>query len=281
LISTKVSVFLLVTTLAAQTSADPGDLRDPRKMDAAVTLFGGVTWLTLEGMKASIVADACRWCDRNVQGLSTLNGVDRKFRSAFLWDNPRKAHTVSNVTGFGVSVGTAFGLSAVAAAVDGRSEKIGADALIIAESTILAMNLNQMAKLTFQRQRPFANAMDSELALSVASPENNMSFFSGHATFAFSLAVSAGTVASMRDYRLAPVIWGVGLTTATATSYLRMAADKHYFSDVIVGAAVGSLTGFAVPYFLHRKGKSLIGESISVTGGPVSGGGVVSLAGIF
>ena len=79
-----------------------------------------------------------------------------------------------------------------------------------------------------------------------------MSFYSGHATLAFAMAVSGGTVASMRGYRLAPWIWGAGLSLAAATAYLRIAADRHYASDVTVGAVIGSLTGFAVPYLFHN-----------------------------
>jgi membrane-associated phospholipid phosphatase len=41
------------------------------------------------------------------------------------------------------------------------------------------------------------------------------------------------------------------LTLAATTATLRMIADKHYFTDVLVGAAVGSAAGFLVPH-LHR-----------------------------
>ena len=34
-----------------------------------------------------------------------------------------------------------------------------------------------------------------------------------------------------------------------------MAADKHYLSDTLVGAGVGSLIGWAVPYLFHRPGE--------------------------
>src|SRR6059058_3168029 len=72
---------------------------------------------------------------------------------------------------------------------------------------------------------------------------DNLSFFSGHATLAFALATSAGTVASMRHHRLAPVMWAVGLLLATTGGYLRIAADRHYATDVLTGALVGSAVG--------------------------------------
>lgn len=44
---------------------------------------------------------------------------------------------------------------------------------------------------------------------------------------------------------------------AAATSTLRIVADQHYFTDVLVGAAVGTITGLGLPWVLHyRHGKA-------------------------
>jgi membrane-associated phospholipid phosphatase len=45
----------------------------------------------------------------------------------------------------------------------------------------------------------------------------------------------------------------VGLTLAAATGYFRVAADRHYLSDVLVGGGLGSLIGFVNPFFVHRQ----------------------------
>ena len=47
-------------------------------------------------------------------------------------------------------------------------------------------------------------------------------------------------------------MWVAGLVFASAGAYLRVAADRHYATDVITGAVVGSAIGLAVPYFGHR-----------------------------
>ena len=39
----------------------------------------------------------------------------------------------------------------------------------------------------------------------------------------------------------------LNFTLAASTAYLRIAADKHYFSDVLVGSAFGMASGIAVP----------------------------------
>ena len=48
-------------------------------------------------------------------------------------------------------------------------------------------------------------------------------------------------------------IWISALGLASATGYLRMAADKHYFSDVLTGAVVGSLVGSTMFDILTKK----------------------------
>ena len=114
------------------------------------------------------------------------------------------------------------------------------------------MAMNQVVKFIVGRERPFVHALPEADKPHTARPsDNNLSFFSGHTTMAFAMAASAGTVASMRRYRLAPWIWAVGIAVATVTGYLRIAADVHYASDVLTGAVVGSLAGFAVPYLFH------------------------------
>jgi membrane-associated phospholipid phosphatase len=51
-------------------------------------------------------------------------------------------------------------------------------------------------------------------------------------------------------------VLGGGLALAAFTGYLRMGAEQHYLTDVLTGAAVGSLVGWAVPYLFHRPRNS-------------------------
>jgi membrane-associated phospholipid phosphatase len=55
----------------------------------------------------------------------------------------------------------------------------------------------------------------------------------------------------MRGYESAPWILGLGLAGAATTGYLRVAADAHWATDVLAGAAFGAAVGVAVP-LLHR-----------------------------
>lgn len=75
--------------------------------------------------------------------------------------------------------------------------------------------------------------------------------FSGHAATAFSVASSVATIADRRGYANAGKIRWVGLASAGVTGYLRIASERQFLSDVVVGAAVGWLVGQAIPQ-LHR-----------------------------
>jgi membrane-associated phospholipid phosphatase len=60
-------------------------------------------------------------------------------------------------------------------------------------------------------------------------------------------------VATLRGYRAAPAIWAVGAAAALTVGYLRIAADRHYFTDVLTGAAIGTAMGVGVPFLFNRQ----------------------------
>lgn len=81
------------------------------------------------------------------------------------------------------------------------------------------------------------------------------SFFSGHASLAFT---AAGLICAR--HRAIPLygggVWdalacGTSLAAAAATGLLRVSTDAHYLSDVVVGAGVGLASGYLLPTLLH------------------------------
>ncbi len=227
-------------------------LRHDTAADLAITGTGGLLWISSELLKGQLGPSACRWCDRNADGSDALNGVDAAARNGLRWSNPSTADALSYGTGFVLAPLAAFGLDAVAAAHDGRKDGIAVDALVILEAAVIAADVNQIVKFSAGRERPFVHALPpGEKAHTSQPSDNNVSFFSGHTTLAFSLATASGTVASMRGYRLAPLVWVVGMGFAATTGYLRIAGDKHYLTDVVTAAIVGSGIGFALPFLFH------------------------------
>lgn len=270
--------------LARATPATPEiRLRYDLRFDLPITLVGGAAWLTTEVLKSTIAPEPCRWCDRAADGSDTLNGLDASVRSGLRWSEVTLPEVLSNVAGFALAPVGAFGLTALAALNDGRPGGVLVDALLVAEATVIAIDLNQLTKFLAGRERPFVHfATPAERATFTNPADNNLSFFSGHATFTFALAVSSGTVATMRRYRLAPAVWATGLTLATATSYLRVAADRHYLTDVITGAIVGSAVGFLVPWLFHGPLPTPGGARVALLAPlPLAGGGGLALTGMW
>lgn len=254
------------------------ELRYDTRIDVAVTSVGGVWWLTSEMLKADLVPEKCRWCYRAEDGKDLLNPYDGWVRRRLVWKSTDTAATVSSVLGFLVEPAAMFGLTAVSEANDRAIGRFPVDALLITEATVLAADLNQLAKFAFARERPFVHylprAPDAIRALTDSPSDDNLSFFSGHTTLAFAVATSAGMVNTLRGYRLAPLVWGAGLTMAVTVGYLRIAADKHYFSDVMTGAVVGSIMGIGIPLIFH----SAISSSASSNPNPPSASGQALLA---
>ena len=240
-------VGVAVLSAAGGTRAeDRGELRYDLQIDGAITGAGFAFWIGSELAKGQIVPATCRWCE--------ANAFDSGARSAFKWDDTGAAIVLSNVGAFGVVPLATAGLTALAAHHDDRLGDTFGNTLVVAESVALAGSLSQIVKFIAVRERPFVHALPpGEKPLTDTPTDNNVSFYSSHSSFAFALAVSSGTIASMRRYRWAPAVWAAGLVAAASVGYLRIAADKHYLSDVLVGAGMGSAFGFAVPYLFHRR----------------------------
>jgi membrane-associated phospholipid phosphatase len=81
--------------------------------------------------------------------------------------------------------------------------------------------------------------------------DQDLSFFSGHSSFVFAAVAATGVVATLRNYRLGWLAWVVGVPLAAATAVLRLAADKHWASDVLTGLAIGALVGAGMPLLFH------------------------------
>ncbi len=249
-----VLVAVLTASVAQGQSAPPDGLRYDLRVDIPVTVGAVGLAVTLELLKGDLARRSCRVCG--------VDGLDAAARRALLWNDTRAASTMSDWTGFVVTPVTALAASQVAAAADHRFHDAPVNALVVVEATALAVALDDVVKLVVARQRPYAHFRDSSQQ-APPEAEDNLSFYSGHTNLAFAVAVASGTVASMRGYRLAPVVWASSLPWAAVTGYLRIAADKHYLTDVLSGALIGSAVGFLVPFVFHRAS--------AASGDPVTG----------
>jgi membrane-associated phospholipid phosphatase len=242
-----------------------------------------VIWIGSEALlKEDLAAATCGWCDRNPDGTDSLNSLDTWGRGlAGTTEAQRKrADTWSNVVDFGLLPLGVLGAQYALGHGSGAPRSIFfQDAGIIIQTAVLSSVLNQTVKFIADRERPFVHVLpEDQKGLTAHPTDNNVSFYSGHTNLAFALVVSAGTVAELRGYKHRGWIWAVGLPLATTVPLLRMAADKHYLTDVATGALLGSAFGVAVPLLMHgRVDKTPGAASLNVSGGP----GSVVLSGRF
>jgi membrane-associated phospholipid phosphatase len=214
-----------------------------RLLHTGIVIGGALAYLTSETvLKEELGPSRCRWCDDN--------GLDRSVRDTVMWKTPQTADTISDILAFGAIPAIQLGALVVA----GRDERPDdddaflTDGLAVLESVVVAGLLNQTVKFAVGRQRPYAHAAPDAPTI----VEDNLSFYSGHSTLTFTLAAATGTVAQMRGYRWAPWIWTGGVALASGTAYLRMAGDRHWLTDIAIGAAIGTAVGVAVPRLAHR-----------------------------
>lgn len=220
----------------AHPSAD--DLVVHPRIDIPVTLLAGMIAGGLALPQLS--PGQCRFC--------SVPGLDEAVRDAVrlpTTSDQMLARHASDVIDSGLLPAGALALSALGAAQDGSRRVFFEDMLVIAESVAISSDLVNAAKDGFARPRPAAGA-------SFTPGSRDRSFYSGHTSFAFSLATSTATVATIRGRPWAPWAWGVGLTLASGVGYLRMAGDAHWLTDVVAGAAIGGAVGFAIPWVFHR-----------------------------
>jgi len=269
---------VLLGTRAEARADEPRPLDVNPWVSGSITVLGATGWIGSELGKPSLVPTQCRWCDRTTDGKDTVPGIDESVRNGLKWSDIKTPATISDVVGFAGLPLLLLGGLAVTSVHEGAAKKIPEDFLVTIEAVMLAADLNQLVKFSFARERPFVHALpDSQKSSTAAPADNDLSFYSGHTTLAFSLATSAATVATLRGYRWAPVLWAVGLPMAAFVGYLRIAADKHYFTDVMAGALLGSAFGIAIP-MLHRV-RASPGSGVTMQVVPMGTG--LALSGAF
>ena len=129
-----------------------------------------------------------------------------------------------------------------------RAYDMATDAI---ESITLTLFLTEATKAIAGRERPFAKECDGSPPKDANCGDSGrrQSFFSGHSSLAgagaglsCAYAIKRKTWGDGRTAQAVPCALGVG--AAVTTGVLRIVADKHWGTDVIVGLAVGGTVGY-------------------------------------
>ena len=243
--------------------------------DAAIVSVAGIGWAVPELFKGQIAPARCRVCDGpdnsglpGSGGRGSLNGVDAFFHDALAGSliSRNAADAASSVLAYGVVPAGAMAGAFLATGPTATSGAGARAAVIIVESTVVSAALVQAVKISAARKRPFVRYGTGESGglYDVADRDSHLSLPSGHAALAASLGVSLATTATLEQSAAAPWLWGAATAASVATSALRIMAEKHYFTDVVAGTAIGAACGAVVP-LLHRRGSAL---SVGAQQGP-------------
>ena len=178
---------------------------------------------------------SCAPCDR-----ATLSGIERF-----------AAHPINAASGRGSNVLLAgvLGLTTFATVQGSTGDQWRGNAAVVTNAVAWTAASTEWLKVTIRRERPVLYTPDA--AAAAGNPGNQESFPSGHASVAFAAATSY-LVLARREHlrhrtRNALLLYG----GAAAVSALRVAAGKHFPTDVVAGAALGSGIGWLVAT-IHR-----------------------------
>ncbi len=123
--------------------------------------------------------------------------------------------------------------------------------------------ITELTKQAVDRPRPYTLG-DGR----TGSPDDDKSFFSGHSSTTAAVAFAAARTVDL-SADLAPAarvgLYGGATALSATTAALRVAAGKHWPSDVIVGLLVGGSVGWLVPE-LHRADRA----GVALSAGPAS-----------
>lgn len=262
-------------------------LRYDLALDLAVTGGLAATVIALAAViKPALNTPTCSICDPDN---GRVNAVDDFFRTALKHSNGSTAGSISDVVAYGAAPAVGVSLAIIVPVADKRGDEAPLDMLLVTEAALTFALVQQSLATLVPRERPEVHAAQGDVRESSLRRRSSFeSFPAGHNGAAFAIAAAGGTVATMRGYRLAPVVWIAGGVLALAASYLRIAADRHYFTDIAAGAVLGTGIGIAVPLLFHRPVKYenraaarrlLDGARISTS--EIPGGRIVGVGGRF
>jgi membrane-associated phospholipid phosphatase len=136
-------------------------------------------------------------------------------------------------------------------------------ALIDAEALAIAGAVQGASNFFAGRQRPYGSACATGIPANTTDCSTDTlhrSFFSGHTVLGFTgaaLICAHHEALRLFDNAGADHLACISaMTAASAIGVMRIMGDAHYFSDVFVGALVGTAIGLGVPLLHHYKRQS-------------------------
>lgn len=130
-------------------------------------------------------------------------------------------------------------------------------AVMYAETYVLSRGIKELCKLSLNRARPYMY-FDNYPQKEVDAEDWYLSFPSGHTAYAFATAAFSTMLcqAYIPDSPWKYAIIGGSYTLATIDGLLRITGGCHFITDVLTGAVIGTVIGYAVPWLHTLTSKS-------------------------
>ena len=195
---------------------------------------------------------AARWMAKD------LNALDRAGRAVLRWRDPARADRLSDLLAFGAApAACAWALWQPGEPFD---DLVLRDGLAITEAAVLTGLVNQVTKQLAMRERPLAAGAPRRAHL----PDRYGSFFSGHSASVAVVCASAGLRKLGDGVRTKRLLALPALPLLTA--YLRVAADKHYLTDVLAGVGVGVGVALLDTWIALGPGRGSVARDAGIDG---------------
>lgn len=183
-----------------------------------------------------------------------VNAFDR---TAIGYHSQRASSVSDAAFATGIVMPHAFGaLDQVISDSEDGWEGYGKDSLVLIETLVFTLAINNMVDLLVRRPRPLVYDTEHFTDAERLNADSASSFPSGHTSVPFAMATAYSRLYMMRhpDSPFVIPMWIGTHSIGVAAGLGRVFAGEHFWSDVIVGAILGSGMGLLVPW-LHEQGE--------------------------
>ena len=256
----KLLLIFLILLSAASLPADDFPYRLDWKRDAII----GGTAVALYGTHLAVKLTQDRDSARD-------HGIDRLHKSDVNFVDRAMMHSYSRSLDLTGDILLACTMAApFALAIHQEKETIITEAVMYAETLLIAHSVKELTKDAVTRWRPYCYYDDTKSKL-LRDDDSGRSFMSGHASMAFASASFLTTVyAHMHpEEKKKYLVAGGSFAAAAAVGTLRVLSGNHFLTDVLAGALWGTAVGYLVPQLHYcQEGHFVKLSFISETGAP-------------
>ena len=252
------SLLLLALPLLSPATSAQSVYQTRPSIDLPITLLSGGGTLIVYAFGDRLISRRCP-CDK-----SEVNSFDRQV----IGNHSGAAEWFSDA-----AVGAAVAGPVIADWYDvGGSPAFKEDMEVLAET--LAVNGVLVTALKYTVQRPLPRTYEGEEGY-VGSARGYRSIYSGHASTTAAALTAAAQTARLR-HGAGWLPWLAAVAVSVGVGIERVAAGKHFYSDVAAGVFMGTVVGTTVPY-LHARGATRARLSVV----PLPGGFAASMSARF